>query len=299
MKSDRIRGLLCGLTAALIWGGFPVITRFGALRSGLDVYDITFIRFTVAALVTAPALFRSDRPSWKLTAVLTFGLGAPYLLVVGNALTRAPVALFAQLTPTTMIMFSAGLGTVFLRERLTSRQGAGVAAITVGSSLAAVEFLTNNHGITSAVGQFVAGGFLWAIYTVAVKRSHISAFTATSCVSAASFLIYCPLYLYFKGLETVSHPSLALAEQALYQGVLMSVVALYFYSRAVSLLGASIGASFAALAPVISTIEAVLLLSERPSALSIVGLAVSVLGIAAVLAPNRALKESVCATLET
>jgi drug/metabolite transporter (DMT)-like permease len=187
-----------------------------------------------------------------------------------------------------MVMFSAGLGVVLLKEKLTFRQGAGIAAIVVGSGLAAVEFMAHEHGITAAIGLFVAGGFLWAIYTVAVKRSNISAFTATGFVSAASFLIYCPLYLYFRGFELVSHPWQAIVEQAIYQGVLMSVVALYFYSRAVSLLGASIGASFAALAPVISMIEAVFLLGEVPSALSAVGLAVSVVGIAAVLVAPKA-----------
>lgn len=287
MKSDRIRGLLCGLAAALIWGGFPVITRFGAVRAGVDMYDITFIRFTVATLVTLPALFRSDRPSWQLTALMTIGLGTPYILVVSNGLTRAPAALFAVLTPTTMVLFSAGLGAAFLKERLTFRQGVGIAAIAVGSGLAAVEFMAHEQGIAAAIGLFVAGGFLWAIYTVSVKRSNISAFTATGFVSAASFLIYCPFYLYFRGFELVSHPWQGIVEQAVYQGVLMSVVALYFYSRAVALLGASIGASFAALAPVISTIEAVFLLGEVPSALSALGLAVSVAGVAVVLLAPR------------
>ena len=293
MKSDRIRGLLCGLAAALIWGGFPVITRFGVVRTGLDMYDITFIRFTVAALVTLPTLFRSDRPSWGLTALLTVGLGAPYLLVVSNGLTQAPAALFAVLTPTTMVVFSAGLGTMLLKEKLTSRQGAGIAAIVAGSGIAAAEFMAHEHGVSGAVAWFIAGGFLWAIYTVSVKQSNISALTATGFVSAASFLFYCPLYLYFRGFELVSHPWQAIAGQAIYQGVLMSVVALYFYSRAISLLGASIGASFAALAPVISTIEAVFLLGEVPSALSAAGLAVSVVGIAAVLvAPSHARGQS-------
>ena len=283
MKSDRLRGLLCGLAAALIWGGFPVITRYGTARAGLDMYDITFIRFTVAMFVTLPALVRSDRPSWKLIAALTVGLGAPFILIVSNGLTRAPAALFAALTPTTMVMFSAGLGVLLLKEKLTFRQGAGIAAIVAGSVLAAVQFLTDDQGIAIAAGLFVAGGFLWAIYTVSVKRSNVSAFTATGFVSAASFFIYCPLFLYFKGFEFVSHPWQAIIGQVLYQGVLMSVVALYCYSRAVSILGASIGACFAALAPVITTIEAVFLLGEMPPALSAVGLAVSVMGIAAVV----------------
>ena len=107
-------------------------------------------------------------------------------------------------------------------------------------------------------------------------------------ISHLNVLVYCPLYLYFRGFELFSHPWQAIFAQVVYQGVLMSVVALYFYSRAISLLGASIGASFAALAPVVSTIEAVFLLGEAPSALSTVGLGISVVGVAAVLvAPGR------------
>lgn len=287
MQSGRMSGLLCGLAAALIWGGFPVITRFGATRAGLDMYDITFIRFSVASLLTFPVLLRSKRPSWRLTATLTLGIGAPYILVVSDGLTHAPVALFAVLTPGIMVMFSTGLGAFLLKERLSLRQGAGIVAIVVGSALVTLEYLLLSPSIAIPAGLFVLGGFLWAVYTVSAKQSHINAITATATVSVASILGYAPVYFYLKGFELLRSPWSSILEQAIYQGVLVSVVALYFYSKAVSLLGATIGASFAALVPVLATIEAALLLGELPSSASIIGLAISVVGIAAVLAAPK------------
>ncbi len=90
MTSKRMAGLLYGLGAAVIWGGFPVMTRFGVTSSGLDMYDVTFIRFAVASLLTFPVLIKARWPDWRVTGLLTLGIGAPYILVVSDGLARAP-----------------------------------------------------------------------------------------------------------------------------------------------------------------------------------------------------------------
>lgn len=85
-------------------------------------------------------------------------------------------------------------------------------------------------------------------------------------------MIYIPVYAFIKGGAIFDAPLSEVSFQALYQGVLVSIAALYLYSKSVSLLGPTVGASFAAMVPVFAVIEASLLLSEIPSALSIVAL---------------------------
>lgn len=287
MTSKRMAGLLYGLGAAVIWGGFPVMTRFGVTSSGLDMYDVTFIRFAVASLLTFPVLIKARWPDWRVTGLLTLGIGAPYILVVSDGLARAPVALFAVLTPTSMVLFSACLGAWILGDRLGRWQLGGIAAICVGSTIAATA-LTGHAGSPAALGLFVVGGALWAIYTVVAKAAGLDAWVATAAVSTTSMIAYGLPYLIIRGGAFLDHPWPGVIGQALYQGALVSVVALFCYSKAVQLLGASVGACFAALVPAMAMVGGVVLLGEVPAPLSALGLAVSTLGIGAVLlAPSR------------
>src|SRR5437763_14464884 len=57
------------------------------------------------------------------------------------------------------------------------------------------------------------------------------------------------------------------ALQAFVQGVLTAIASLVFYGRAVSLLGASSGAAFAALSPAMTAIMAIPVLGEWPAPL--------------------------------
>ncbi|MFH6786460.1 MULTISPECIES: DMT family transporter [Methylobacterium] len=290
MTSDRIAGLLYGLGAALIWGGFPVVTRFGVTASGLDLYDVTFVRFAVAAFLTVPVLFRARWPGWRLAGLLTLGIGAPYILVVSGGLTRAPVALFAVLTPASMVLFSTGLGIWILGDRPGRWQLAGIAATCTGSAVAAWALTGGHPGDVPALGLFVAGGALWATYTVTAKRSGLDAWVATAVVSATSMIAYGVPYLVVRGFAFLHHPWPGLVGQALYQGALVSVVALFCYSKAVLLLGAPMGACFAALVPAVAMVEGFVLLGEVPAPLSVLGLGLSTLGVGAVLLmpPHRA-----------
>jgi drug/metabolite transporter (DMT)-like permease len=99
-------------------------------------------------------------------------------------------------------------------------------------------------------------------------------------VSAGSAVLYCPLYLAVRGGAVLHAPVAAIATQAIYQGVLMSVLALYCFSQAVVALGAAIGATFAALMPPFATLEAMRLLGERPHAPALAGIAIVTAGMA-------------------
>ncbi|MBY8610053.1 MAG: DMT family transporter [Burkholderia sp.] len=283
-EKERLTGIGYGLLAAIIWGGFPVVTRLGVTHSALDAYDIAFIRFAVSGTLLLPVLLHRGlgtlRPA--SVALMVTGAGAPYILTVAAALSRAPVGYFA-LTPGSMIAFTAILGRQVAHERLTAAQVAGIVAILAGIALTASDALRGAIGLP-ALGLFMLGGLLWAIYNVTTKRAAAGALHATAVVSVGSAVLYCPLYLAMRGGAVLHAPVAAIATQAIYQGVLMSVLALYCFSRAVVALGPAIGATFAALMPLLATLEALLLLGERPHAPALAGIAIVTAGMAASLA---------------
>ncbi|WP_193099655.1 DMT family transporter [Burkholderia sp. Z1] len=285
-RNERLAGIGYGLLAALIWGGFPVVTRIGVTHAALDAYDIAFIRFIVSGTLLLPVVLRRGLGTLRPASVglMVIGAGAPYILTVAAALSRAPVGYFA-LTPGSMIAFTAILGRQVAHERLSAAQVAGIGTILAGIALTASDALHGAIGLP-ALALFVLGGLLWAVYNVTTKRAATGALHATAVVSVGSAVLYCPLYLAVRGGAVLQAPVAAIATQAIFQGVLMSVLALYCFSQAVVALGPAIGATFAALMPLLATLEAMLLLGERPQAPALAGIAIVTAGMGVSLA-NR------------
>jgi drug/metabolite transporter (DMT)-like permease len=281
----RWTGVLCGLASALIWGAFPVVTRLGITRDALDAYDITCIRYTVSGLILLPFLLRRGLMGldWKAIALMVAGIGAPYMLVVALGLAMAPVEQFAVVTPASMILFSAAIGAWGFGARLPPREKAGLALIVGGVALAGYHVVASAQTPPAAYLVFLGGGLLWAVYTVSSQRLASSAQQDTAVVSVFSMALYLPPYLAVRGLRLFQAPLMDIEVQALYQGVLVSTVALFLFSKAVQLLGASTGATFAALVPGSAILLASLMLGERPGATIVLGLLVVTAGMALTL----------------
>ncbi|MCJ8299225.1 MAG: DMT family transporter, partial [Pseudomonadales bacterium] len=118
--------------------------------------------------------------------------------------------------------------------------------------------------LDTAIGDlmFVGCGLLWASYTLLCKHWKIDAWMATALVSVLSMFIYTPIYLLHSPGALGQIPLDTLLQQGLFQGVMVAILALYCYSRAVAILGSSRGAVFAALVPPTTMFLAVVLLSE-------------------------------------
>jgi len=108
--------------------------------------------------------------------------------------------------------------------------------------------------------------FMWAIFTVVMRRADLDPLHAAALVSVGSLAIYLPVYLAWRGAALAQVPLAELAVQVLFQGVLVTVVSLLFYGRAIALLGAARGAAFGALVPALAALIAIPLLGEWPGA---------------------------------
>ena len=74
-------------------------------------------------------------------------------------------------------------------------------------------------------------------------------------------------------------PPAELAVQTIFQGILVTIVSLILYGRAVDILGAPRGAAFGALVPALSALFAMPLLGEWPTASDWLGIALISAGV--------------------
>ena len=270
-NSIHVKGAVFGFAAASIWAGWSVMTRL-AVTTSLDVWDIAALRFGVAGVLLAPVVVRRglalDRLGWLGLAALIAGLGAPYALAAVGGLGFAPAADQGALNPGCMPLFVALIAAIVLGERLSAARKLGLSLTVAGVLLIVVGHAWSAAwGTSRALGDalFLVAAFLSAGFTVVVVQAKLDPLHAAALVSAGSLVVYVPLYLGFFGTRLAELPLADIAVQALFQGVVVTIVSLLLYGRAVAILGASGGSAFGALVPALSALFAIPLLGEWPS----------------------------------
>ena len=275
-SGNYVRGSLYGLAAVSIWSGWIVVARLG-LQTSLTPWDIAALRFGVAGLLLLPYVLQKglalERLGFIGLAAIVLGGGAPVLLANAGLL-FAPAAHAGALFPGVMPLAVAVLAAAFLHEAFTAAKKIGFALIMTGA-------LGIAWGTAGAIdpkqatghGLFLASALAWACYTVAMRRARLDGLHAAGIAAVGALILYVPAYFLAEGagLSRASWDDIAL--QAFVQGVLTAIASLVFYGRAVSLLGASSGAAFAALSPAMTAVMAIPVLGEWPATLDWIAIA--------------------------
>jgi len=224
-----------------------------------------------------------DRLGWIGLAAIVLGGGAP-VLFANAGLMLAPAAHAGALFPGVMPLMVALLAAVFLREPFTAAKKIGLVPILFGAF--AIAWGAGGDAIESsqAIGHllFLGSALAWAFYTVAMRRARLVGLHAAAIAAVGALVLYMPVYLMVAGTRLASAPLGDIALQAFVQGILTAIVSLIFYGRAVSILGASSGAAFAALSPAMTALMAIPVLGEWPAAMVWVAIAAISVGVYAV-----------------
>ncbi len=267
--SAYLQGSLYGLAAVCIWASWIVAVRLG-IKTSLQPWDIVAIRFGVAGVILLPVLLSKglalDKLGWMGVTVIVMGGGAPMVLVSYGGLLFAPAAHAASLYTALIPLYVAILAAIVIGEPFTIGKRFGLLLIAVG----AIGILWGAGGTIGSIQNvghlmFIGAGILWAGYTVALRHARLAGLHAAAIAAVLSLVTYMPGYIFVSGSNLLSAPWSDLALQAFVHGILAAVVALVCIGRAVSLLGASNGSAFAALAPAITAMMAIPILGEWPA----------------------------------
>lgn len=279
----RLAGFVWAALTVMIFSGWFVVTRFGVTRE-LRIWDIAALRFGIGAILLAPAVVRrSSRlpvAAWGEGLIFAVLWGVPFVSLVALGLKLTSAAQAASVAPTLMPVFAGVLAWGFLRERQGRLRWLGYAAIVTGL-VCLVAASSAVHGAPNPLGivALAAAAAMWAIYTLLFRRSGLTPIQSAALICLWSAALFLPVYL-FLGLSRLSLASPGeIALQAVYQGGLMSGVALITYNRAVSLLGCAAATAVVALLPAVASVLAIPVLGETPSPAEGMSIVVIVLGV--------------------
>jgi drug/metabolite transporter (DMT)-like permease len=193
------------------------------------------------------------------------GRVTPMVLLSYGGLLFAPAANAACLYTALIPLYVAILAAVVLGETFTADKRIGLALVVAGA-LGIIWGAGGTIGSRENIGDamFIGAGLLWACYTVAMRKARLGGLHAAAIAAVGSLIAYVPVYVIVFGASLFDAPWRDIAMQAFVQGLLTAVISLLLYGRAVSILGASNGSAFAALAPVMTAILAIPILGEWP-----------------------------------
>lgn len=291
LKSSDIpispKGVMVGLCAASIGALYTVFARYG-IAHGLTPWDLTFLRFAVAGLITLPVLlwllrteFTVMRAHWRRWAAVSLLAGPLFGVLMFGALYFAPPSHAAVFPFTAMSVMGLVMSAIFFGDRITLRKGIGVLIVITGLAVLAGLSTASLQG-QALLGDllFITAGTLWAGFGVVLRKYKLGPLAATAVISFVALITYVPIYLVLTGARNLAQADVSvLLTEVLVQGVIAGGGTLYTYSKMVTLLGSARAAVFPALAPGIAALMAWPVLGHLPGTAELIRLALSVTGL--------------------
>lgn len=295
MGADQLRGaarlyanpyLLLAL-ASLCWSGNHIIGR--AIAGYVPPVAVATLRWLLAAAVLWPFVQEQVRREWprireKPWAILFLAAvgGSVFgtLQFVGLQFTTAlNVSVLNSMAPIFIVAASA----ILFRDRLTVRQGAGIAISLLGvlviisrldpGILAALSF--NRGDIIILLNQAI-----WGVYSACLRlRPAVSAISFMFIFSLTSGLLLLPALAWEIGTGYVLQPTLATLGAVIFITLISTIGGFALWTRGVELIGPNRAGVFLHLIPIYSAMLAGLLLGEPLMGYHVIGFVLILLGV--------------------
>lgn len=281
--SPMLKGYIIITIVLFIWSGFSLTVR-AIGNSPLTMADVALIRFIIPILLLLPWLpSRIERiKQIRLLDLLLIMLGGlPFLFLAALGGKTAPTAYMGTILAGTPPFFVAALSWYFFRQAISKKQLATLSLIMGG----VLVMLLGQPGEISGdiflgVIFLLGGSFVWAGFTIGIRRSGVDPISIAIILSIFSFVI--TLALISSGLMATNFGSYGFSEALpfiIVQGFGAGFFATIGYSYAVKQLGSAKTSIIGALSPGVTALLAVPIFNEPLSVSILLGISLTTFGV--------------------
>jgi len=262
-----------------IWSGWITLSRLG-VQTALTPYDITLLRFGTAALLTLPFSIQYNWGSvkWNRILLVALGCGFPYTMFSFIGLKTIKAAntgvLVNGMLPVIGLLF-----TVFwFKEKVSVLKYAAIGILLIANLI--MMDLTNGFSPTYILGiaSLLSAAVVFSTYMAATKKWGYSMKDVIAFVPIVNAVLFLPVWICFPS-QILATPFEDVLIQMLYQGVLVSVVALMLITFAVSKLGSGTMSVFLSYVPAVTAVLAFIFLKESLSIQELIGICLCSVGL--------------------
>ncbi len=220
-----LKPMLAAAAVVFIWSGWITLSRHG-VHSTLEPADITLLRYWTALLVVTPLALRYPWRAHPLHRYLVLGLGVgfPYTMLSFYGL-RVVRAAHAGVLVNGMLPVLGALAAWFLfRQRISLHRYAAIGLIFLANGVMAGGRVLSPDRL---VGVFIllAAACCYTLHMTAIRLWRMDWRDVVVVVPVVNVVLFTPLWFVLP--STLSSASLHdMAVQALYQGVIVNVLAL-------------------------------------------------------------------------
>jgi drug/metabolite transporter (DMT)-like permease len=275
-KTNRVLGLISGLTAAAIWGGMYVVSK--VVMQVIPPFSLILLRLVLGILTLAIiiAVRRgwdvSRAQFWRIFCVGTLGYGISLgFQFVGTKLsTAANGSLVTSATPAFVLLFAA----LLLAERITLRRWLALLIATAGvvavidprSAALSPSFFWGNLSL-------VAAALTWALYSVLIRKvtRHTDVLTTTLIAFLGGLPVCLPLSGWELATTGLGRIDAGVVAGILFLGIISTALAMYLWNSAFAMLDAGPASLTFFAQPVVGTLLSVIFLNDRITPLFILG----------------------------
>jgi drug/metabolite transporter (DMT)-like permease len=276
-KHATALGVGCGAGAALCWALGFVAARHG-INAGVSPLVLALHRYVWPGLALLPFVARNGVRDlggigWSRGFTLALFGGLPLALVSYLGYLFVPLGHGGVIQPTSAALGGMALARLVLREPLPGYRIVGALTMVFGLCIIGNEAL-RTIGVQGIGGDLLfatAGGF-FAVFGMLVRLWRIPAMQAAAMTSVLSLVALPSLVFEFDNFVAAGFFENLL--QALVQGGLAGGSAIYLFTRAVVLLGASRAVLFPSLVSPFTLLAGFIVLGEVPSIAQLIGLVI-------------------------
>ena len=273
-------GIACALAVVVLWSSFHLVSRIG-VQTSLTPYDLVTLRVGIAGLIMIPVLVRLGLGHLRLwqAVVLALIAGPGFGLTAFSGYQFAPAAHGAAILAGAIPLFAVPIAAMVLGERLSVGKSLGLLAIVAGIVFLIFDSFTGfDNELWRGDVLFLGGALAWAAVAVLARAWRVEPVRGTAIAAVISMIVFVPIHFAFLPTRLDVVPLIDVAGQAVFHGLLSMVISMLLFTRAVSLLGASLTTMITASVPATAAVAAAILLDEPLSAFMIAAIVLTTAG---------------------
>ena len=271
-KYKKVIACCAGVAVVFIWSGWITLSRYG-MKTPLTPSDLTMLRYATALFFVSPLLLRYDWKKYSLFQWLVVGLGVgfPYTMLSFYGLKMIGAA-HAGVLVNGMLPVLGTMAAYFIFSQ----------KISYLKYLAIILIFVSNVMMSGGdvVRPEMLGGLLMLVGAAVVYTAHMTGIRLWN-VHFKDVIVMVPLvnvvlFLPFFLLQPTSFDQIQISElavQAVYQGIVVNIVALMCVAYAIHHLGTIVVSLFMSFVPVVTAVFGWIFLGENLNGMELLAIA--------------------------